>query len=106
MVRFRFSFCLLGICLSLPIAGCGGNDLPKPVSVTPAPPPALKQMLDSVAQTGELGSGADAIQTEIDSLAKTDDAKAKALKTDLEKMQKMSEPEQVKAIAKQMAGKL
>lgn len=103
MPRF-LSVCILSLCVSL--SGCGGNDLPKPVSVTPSAPPALKQMLESVAQSGELGSGADAILTELDNLAKTDDAKAKALKVDLEKMQKLSEPDAIKALAKQMAGKL
>lgn len=103
MSRF-LSVCFLSLCVSL--IGCSGNDLPKPVSVTPAASPALKQMLDSVADTGELGSGADAIQTELDNLAKTDEAKAKTLKSDLEKMQKLSEPDAVKALAKQMASKL
>lgn len=92
--------------LSLFVVGCGGNDLPSPVAVEPAAPPALKPMLENVAATGELGSGAEAIQTELDNLAKTDDAKAKALKADLERMQKLSEPEAVKALAKQMTAKL
>ena len=63
-------------------------------------------MLDNVATSGELGSGADALKTELSNLAKTDEAKAKALVADLEKMQKLSDPEAVKALAKQMAGKL
>ena len=106
MLRLPLMCGLCGLCLSLAFAGCSGNDLPKPVSVTPGASPALKQMLDGVAESGELGSGAEAIQTELDNLAKTDAAKAKALKADLEKMQKLSEPDEVKGLAKQMAGKL
>ena len=94
------------VCLSLFTVGCGSN-LPKPVSVTPpTAPPALKQMLDGVAESGELGSGGGALETELDNLAKTDESKAKILKADLEKLQKLSDPEAVKALAKQMAEKL
>lgn len=106
MSRFQLvcGFCFA--CLSVSVIGCGGSDIPKPVAVTPAAPPALKAMIESVASSGELGSGADALKTELDNLAKTDEAKAKTLLADLEKMQKLSDPEAVKALAKQMAGKL
>lgn len=104
MKKSSIAGCLI-VCASLAL-GCGGSDLPKPVSVTPAAPPALKSMIDNVVTSGELGSGADAIKTELDNLSKTDEAKAKGLKADLEKMQKMSDPEAIKKLAKQMSDKL
>jgi len=98
-------FCL--ICISVSAIGCGGSDIPKPVSVTPpTTPPALKSMIEDLAASGQLGSGADALKTELSNLAKTDEAKSKKLMTDFEKLQKLSDPEAVKALAKEMAGKL
>ncbi|MBM3970290.1 MAG: hypothetical protein FJ302_10560 [Planctomycetes bacterium] len=88
------------------VVGCGGSELPKPVSVTPAAPPALKAMLENVVETGEVGSGAEQIRAELEKLKQTDDAKGTALLTDLDKLEKLSDPDAVKTAAKAMVGKL
>jgi hypothetical protein len=87
-------------------AGCGGSDLPAPVSVTPTAPPTLKQLLVDVVNSGELGSGAEQIRSEIEKLKESDSAKGTDLLADFDKLGKMSDPEQVKAAAKKMADKL
>lgn len=88
------------------VVGCGGSDLPSPVSVTPAAPPALKGLLEDIANSGELGSGSMTIPDELNNLEKTDAAKGKELKDEFARLQKLTDPEAIKAQAKKMAAKL
>lgn len=83
------------------LAGCGVNEVEE--KVAPAGPPPVKAMLEGVAQTGELGSGAMEIREGIEKL---DGPKAEELKNDLAELEKATTPEEVKAKAKAMADKL
>jgi hypothetical protein len=74
--------------------------------VTPAGPPPAKALLEEVAKTGELGSGAMEIRTSLEQLKATDSAKGTALLSDLDQLEKMSDPEQIKTKAREMSSKL
>lgn len=89
------------------LAGCG-SELPKPVAVTPPPPPAspAKQALLDVANTGELGSGTMSLRDDLEKLKSSDEAKAKSLLSDLDRLQKMTDPAAIKTQAKKMADQL
>ncbi len=100
----------LALCGLLGFAGCGGDGLPKPSSVQ-APTPvdsttAIKNMINDIATSGELGSGSESLKAELEKLKATDAAKANALLSELSSIEKMSEPDQIKAAAKKMAAKL
>lgn len=97
---------LISVGLAFGSLGCGGSDLPKPVSVTPTASPALKAMFEDLAQSGELGSGGEQIREELEKLKATDSAKGTELLADFEKLEKLADPEAVKAAAKKLAEKL
>lgn len=94
------SSCLptIALCLSLFAIGCGGGAVSTPVE--PPPPPPAKAMLEAVAQTGELGSGAETIREALTTQGASD------LLKDLDELEKLSNPAQIKAKAKAMAEKL
>lgn len=84
--------------------GCGSGDTK--VTVEPKEVPA-KALLESVASSGELGSGAIEIRDALESMkASGDTAKADELLAELEELQKMSNPDQIKKKAASMASKL
>jgi len=89
------------------VAGCGSN-LPARVSVTPPPAAAspVKQMLLDVPQSGQLGSGTESLRADLEKMKSSDESKAKALLSDLDRLQKMNDPEAIKTLAKQMADQL
>jgi hypothetical protein len=74
-------------------------------SVTPpsAPPAAenAKAMLDEMAQTGEMGSGMMELRESLEGFDE-----GKALLPDLDALEGMTDPEKIKAKAKEMASKL
>ncbi len=96
------------VLISLAMIGCGGG--PAPVSVQPqakaAPTQIAKSVLETVAGTGEVGSGVGELRTALEELKQTDSAKATALLTDLDALEKSANPEAAKAKAKAMLGKL
>ena len=65
-----------------------------------------KKILESIAQSGELTSEVMSIQEELEKLKETDEAKATALLNDLNALQAMTKPQEIKQKAKEMAGKL
>ncbi|QDV19730.1 hypothetical protein Pan153_43980 [Gimesia panareensis] len=67
---------------------------------------AMKTSLESIAQTGEMGSAAMGFRETLEDLKKTDAAKADQLLSDLDKLEAASTPATTKKIAKEMAGKL
>ncbi|QDT28937.1 hypothetical protein Enr10x_42850 [Gimesia panareensis] len=67
---------------------------------------AMKTSLESIAQTGEMGSAAMGFRETLEDLKKTDAAKADQLLSDLDKLEAASTPAATKKIAKEMAGKL
>jgi DNA-directed RNA polymerase subunit F len=87
-------------------SGCGYSTVEvETESVQPAGASA-KKMLENIAQTGELTSEVMSIQEELEKLKSTDEAKATALLGDLNALQAMTSPQQIKQKAKEMADKL
>ena len=91
----------------LGLVGCSGGD--KPIDVTPVQTPAAtnaKVSLEEIATTGQMGSGMMLLRENIQQLKAADEAKGGPLMTDLDALEKLTDPEQIKAKAKEMAGKL
>ncbi len=101
-MRQFLSVSLLTITVSM--LGCGGGL--KTEVVTPPPPPAAKSLLEAVASSGELGSGAASIREALEKLKTTDAAKAETLLKDLDELEKTNAPAKIKEKAKAMAEKL
>jgi hypothetical protein len=95
----------LAIAVIIFAVGCGTAKEAEE-SVTPAPPPSVKLMLEGVSRSGELGSGAEEIRKSIAKLKETDPAKGNALSADLSALEKMTDRAKIKAKAKEMVGKL
>jgi hypothetical protein len=66
----------------------------------------LKALLDQIANTGEAGSAAAGLRPSIEELQKTDAAKGGALLKDLDQLERTTNPDQIKSIAKKMAEQL
>lgn len=98
----RREICSAAICLAL--VGCSNQ--PTPQAVTPPPPPAAKALLEDVAKSGELGSGAESIRQALEQLKATDSAKAEKLLTELGELETTSDPAKIKTKAKAMADQL
>jgi hypothetical protein len=100
---------LLMLVLSISLVGCGAKTF-ESVAVEPLPtvPPAqkAKTLLEGVASSGQLGSGAMELQTILEELKTTDAAKADQLLSDLKQLEAMPEGPGKAAKAKEMAAKL
>jgi hypothetical protein len=93
------------VCCGL-ASGCGyGTVDVQTESVQPASASA-KTMLENIAQSGEVTSDAMSIEEELEKLKSTDEAKATALLEDLKALRGMSNSQQIKQKAKEMADKL
>lgn len=99
----------LRIVLLLSIAaviGCQGE------SVSVDQPEALpaaenaKVMLEEIAQTGEVGSGAMLLRESLEELKQSDAATADPLLADLDELEALTDPAAIKTKARQMADKL
>ena len=103
----RAWFGLAAVVALMFVAGCGsGASGPNTVDATKVAPSTLKVMLEDLARSGDLGSGSESLRSEIEKFKASDEAKGKALLSDLDQLQKMSEPEAAKALAKKMIEKL
>lgn len=87
------------------IVGCGSANIPD-TAVTPPPAPPVKAMLDDVAKSGELGSGASLIREALEAMKATDAAKAEELLKEMTALEGLSDPAKIKAKAKAMSAKL
>lgn len=96
---------LLSVCLAF-VLGCGGVANIPEEKVTPPPPVPAKQMLEDVAKTGELGSGASMIRDALEAMKATDAAKVEPLLKEMSELEQMSDPSKIKAKARAMADKL
>lgn len=86
--------------------GCGGGGLEdNPVSVEPVESP-VKVLLQGVAETGELGSGAMDIRNALEQMKADGNANADALLADLAEMEAMADPERIKRKAQEMIDSL
>ena len=93
--------CLMVLGVSV-VLGCGSGE--RVQSVEP-PKNQSKAVLESVAQTGTLDSGIMVVKEELEKMKATDAAKAEGLLNDLGQLEKMNNPAQIKAKAKEMAAK-
>ena len=97
------------VLIVLAMIGCGGGG-PAPVAVEPpaqtAGIDAVKSMLQDVAGSGELGSGAEGLRTALEAMKGSDAAKATALLADLDALEASGSPDAAKAKATEMLGKL
>jgi hypothetical protein len=100
MKQFCLCLALVGAAI---LAGC--SNAPPSEDITAAPPPA-KKMLEDVAQSGQLGSSALSIRDSLEQMKATDEAKANELLAEMDKLEKMGNPNDVKAQAKKMADRL
>jgi hypothetical protein len=94
-------FKILAFLSVVAMLGCGGD---KPIEVTPPPPPPAaenaKTVLQEIAQTGQVGSGAMQLRENLEELNQP------ALLADMDALERMSDPDQIKAKASEMLGKL
>lgn len=104
----RLTFGILIVAGALCLPGCGSPDAASVEKSQPenAPPPPVKTMLEDLVLTGEFGSGSESLRSELEKIKATDEAKGKAMLADLDRIQKMQEPEQIKAAAKKLLEKL
>ena len=90
----------------LAVAGCGSaTTSPTSVAVTPVTS-SLKTSMESLAKSGEIGSGAMELTDGFAQLQKSDSAKAEAIKADFDKLMKGGDPATVKKLAAAIAAKL
>ncbi|MFN9717499.1 MAG: hypothetical protein ACK58L_02330 [Planctomycetota bacterium] len=87
------------------IVGCGAANIPE-TAVTPPAAPPVKAMLDDVAKSGELGSGASLIREALEAMKATDAAKADELLKEMTALEGLNDPAKIKAKAKAMSDKL
>lgn len=65
-----------------------------------------KVLLEGVAETGQLGSGAMSLRESLEELKQADAAKADPLLADLDELESLTDPAAIKAKAREMADKL
>ena len=96
------------VLVMLLVVGCGDGPAPVPVQppAAPAGVEAAKSVLQGIADSGEVGSGIEGLRTALEELQQSDSAKATALLSDLTALEAASSPDQAKAKAKEMLGKL
>jgi hypothetical protein len=95
---------VLSAALLIVAVGCGSGEAPQ--EVTPPAPTALRSQLLEVATSGELGSGASLLRDAIEQLKESDPTAAEALLFDMNELEGLSDPNQIKAKAQSMADKL
>lgn len=101
MWMLRFASLIL---LVVVVIGCGGRE--KGVPVEPPPPKVLvKTILQETAAEGQMTS-IETLQENLEAMKETDPAKAAELLADYEVLVKLNRPADIKAKAKEMAGKL
>lgn len=104
MKMFRWgSLLVLSVAL---LAGCGGPEDVKVQVQSSQITENLKASLEGMVKSGKTGSGLTSLESDINGIKTTDSAKGEELHKGFLKLQTASKPEEVKAIAKEMLGKL
>ena len=99
MLRTAWSILLVGL-----LVGCGGRE--SGVKVEPPSSKAMvKAILEDTAAQGKITSD-ETLREKLEAMKQTDPAKAGELLTDYNQLTKLSNPQDIAAKAKQMAGKL
>lgn len=102
MWMIRFSSIVVFVALW---AGCGGRGATPERVTPPAPQTMVKASLDDIIASGSLRS-AETLQQQLESMKKTDSAKAEQLLKDYEQLMTLSDPQAIKAKGQEMAKKL
>lgn len=99
--------CLCLLAASLFFAGCGSATYnPDSVRVTPTTN-NLKTLIEGIAQSGSIGSGAMDLQSQFDALKASDSAKADAIKAEFDAfLASDGNPAKCKKLAAELAKKL
>jgi len=98
MGYFRIAMLLAAVL----VLGCSGSESKSVTPPAPAPAAqAAKAMLEEIGETGELGSGAMELREDLE---KVDGSQA--LLSDLDALEGLTDPAQIKEKAKAMASKL
>lgn len=95
---------LLVPCVAAALLGCGSGDTV--IESTPQETPAVKAMLQDIAELGEVGSGGYEIREQLEMMKTSGDAKADELLEDLNELESLSKPPAIKKKAAEMAEKL
>ncbi len=107
MLRVVSSCLTAGVlAVSLCLTGCGGPRDPSTAANVTAPPAPAKALLEEVASSGQLGSGAETIRQALEGMKATDAAKAEELLKELAVLEKTTGAAKIKEKAKAMAAKL
>jgi hypothetical protein len=99
---------VLALLSVLVFVGCGSDITSTPIQPAGPTPAAqsAKATLEEIAKTGELGSGMESLKQSLEQVKQADAAKGDALLADLKTLESTTDAEQIKAKAKEMAGKL
>jgi hypothetical protein len=101
-VWYRVASALV-LAASLALAGCGDSV----ETVTPPPPPTLKQELERIAVSGEpVGSGGQALLDEVAKIKEQDAAKGATLEKQVIELSNLQDPNEIKAKAAAIAAGL
>lgn len=96
-------FSVVILAASLALAGCGD----KVETVTPPPPPTLKQELERIAAAGEpVGSGGQMLLDEVAKIKEQDPAKGATLEKQVIELNNLQDPSEIKAKAAAIAAGL
>lgn len=94
-------------CVVAVLVGCGSGTVGDTViESTPAAAPPVKAMLEEVAESGQLGSGAMEIRDTLENMKAAGEPKAEELLSDMTKLEGAGSPDAIKKQAKAMADKL
>ena len=87
------------------LVGCGPKETTEQVE-EPASQDQVKSALENVVETGEVDSGLMTAREQLEAMQATDAAKAEELLKDLDALESLRDPAQIKAKAKEMVDKL
>ena len=88
------------------LVGCGPKPEFEGTAEKTDPEQAIRTTLEEIIQKGQLGSNVGAMMEAVAELKKTDSAKAEVLMKDVDELMASRGPQQVKAKAQEMLGKL
>lgn len=101
----RISWIAAALLLAM-LLGCGNAQDKAERVVPPTAEASAREALAAIASSGVIGSASMQLRTNFEELKSTDEAKGTALLTDLEALEKMADPVQIREKAAKMAAQL